>query len=523
MEDIINTILQDIYEIDGSLRNQERELKIIIAKLIASRPDTKFDENFKQRLYAQIMEKISQMKESPSNRIPLFINFTIMKKIPYILGGVAIGAIAILPVVFLMNNKGNIIGAGKKGGVSVFEQKIARVSDGAFGALLPPSQDQALQRAVSSTAPQGLGGGGGGAPYAQGVSGESAKAIAPMPPQEWVSFKYVYVGDPLVLTGEKMEVLKRVKGSGNSSDIADILKGMNFGVANLSTFTNTQVQSFNIIEDKEFGYMIDVNIPEGMVSISQNWMKWPQVQCADEKCYQASRIKIQDMLSDDDAIQIAGTFMDNHSMSLSSYGKPSVMNEWRLYYEKATGPEKENYYIPENITVLYPSVVNGKSVYDDYGNPVGLNVNIDVRQKKVSGVWNVASQNYQSSLYDTVSSADEIMKIVENGGMYGNFDSAAPKIQEVEIGTPTLTFLKVYNYKDGQSEELLVPAYYFPIAKGFENYQYMYRKAIVVPLVPDMLKNNNGGGPIRILEKVVPSVVVPPPDQPVIVPEKVVQ
>lgn len=524
MEDINKTILQDIYEIDNSLRVHEKELKNIIAKLIASRPDAMLDEEFRKKLRVQIIEKITLSQEDSTISNPLKINFNFMKKAYYILGGAAVGALAILPVVYIMGNGTGSIAPKSQGTLSVFEQKIARVSDGAFGSL--SFQGQAGQRTASEVAPQGLGGGGGGvAQYNTGVAADgSAKSAMPINPGEWVSFKYVYKGDPLMLTGEKLEVLKRIKGSNNSAGIADSLKGMNFGIANLSALSNAQVQSFNIFEDKEFGYMIDVNIPEGAVNISQNWMKWPQAQCADEKCYERNRLKIEDMIADDEAIQIANAFVQKYSIALSSYGKPEVMNEWRLNYAKATGPEKENYYIPENITVLYPLVIDGKIVYDDFGNKIGLNVNVDVRNKKASGIWNLTSQNYQGSLYDTVSNSDEIMKVVENGGMYGNYDPSAPKIQEVEVGTPTLSYLRVYDYNNGLSDELLVPAYYFPILKGLENYDYFYRKAIVVPLVPEMLNTYNGGGPIRILNKAQPLSIVPPAtDQPVTSPEKVAQ
>ena len=198
------------------------------------------------------------------------------------------------------------------------------------------------------------------------------------------------------------------------------------------------------------------------------------------------------------------------------------MNDWRMYYAKATGFEKENFYFPDTVTVIYPLIVDGKEVYDEYGNPQGLNVNVDVKNKKASGIWNLTSQNYQGSLYGTVTKSDDIMKMVENGGMYGNYDPSAPTIQEVEVGTPTLSYLRVYDYNNGLSDELLVPAYYFPILKGLENYDYMYRKAIVVPLVSEMLKNT--GGPIRILNKAEPSsVVAPAEDQPITAPEKVAQ
>ncbi len=55
MEQRINEILHDLYAIDPSFRDREAEMKKIIEKLIGARPDTPFDEKFKQELLDKLL------------------------------------------------------------------------------------------------------------------------------------------------------------------------------------------------------------------------------------------------------------------------------------------------------------------------------------------------------------------------------------------------------------------------------------------------------------------------------------
>ncbi len=64
MEKIIEEILGDLYALDKDLIQYDKALRKAIEKIIESKPDTKFDENFKLRLRGELMEKVRQLKNS---------------------------------------------------------------------------------------------------------------------------------------------------------------------------------------------------------------------------------------------------------------------------------------------------------------------------------------------------------------------------------------------------------------------------------------------------------------------------
>ncbi len=66
----INEILEDLYRIDPSLRNEEAELKKLIDELIKSRPDAEPDADFKARLKAELLSK---MEKKDHKKVSFFI------------------------------------------------------------------------------------------------------------------------------------------------------------------------------------------------------------------------------------------------------------------------------------------------------------------------------------------------------------------------------------------------------------------------------------------------------------------
>jgi hypothetical protein len=43
--------------------------------------------------------------------------------------------------------------------------------------------------------------------------------------------------------------------------------------------------------------------------------------------------------------------------------------------------DKSSYYISETINVIYPLKINGMTVHSDFGQKVGVNVEVDMREK----------------------------------------------------------------------------------------------------------------------------------------------
>jgi hypothetical protein len=219
-------------------------------------------------------------------------------------------------------------------------------------------------------------------------------------------------------------------------------------------------------------------------------------------CVPAPYVPIQpsEILSDDELISIANQFLQNHNVSTSAYGQPEVNNEYRIMYERAV-EQKQEYYLPEAIPVVYPLLINNETVYDESGNKVGLNVTVNVRNKKVVGIWDLSMQNYTASSYDAETDVKRIMSLVEKGGAYGWVDPDARRTIEVQVGDPKLELVRMWDYQNNQSSELLVPSLVFTVLEQPDNEPYFYRKAVVVPLIKRILDRQDGGsdgGPVKI-------------------------
>ena len=57
MANQIKQILAELYAIDESLKKHETELIKIINRILANRPDTKFDKSFAKKLKTQLLQK----------------------------------------------------------------------------------------------------------------------------------------------------------------------------------------------------------------------------------------------------------------------------------------------------------------------------------------------------------------------------------------------------------------------------------------------------------------------------------
>lgn len=62
MKNNIETILEELYLIDISLKERENELKSIILKIIETKPDIKINKDFKEKLQQELLSKITQIK-----------------------------------------------------------------------------------------------------------------------------------------------------------------------------------------------------------------------------------------------------------------------------------------------------------------------------------------------------------------------------------------------------------------------------------------------------------------------------
>lgn len=514
-KDKLDLLLQELYSWNPKLRERESELIRLIESMAEAKPDTKFDEAFAADLKKDLLNhRILLDNDDGLKDNNLLFNFKSMNKKIYIaVGSVAVLGVAILAIMLnaFPKDKVSFINGSKN-------DQFVKAEPGAFGSLalltsannnsanqavakgsgaaaaVPAIQEMTSTRTVASvdslaTSATGMGGGGNVA---------SKMIVAPMH-----SYTYVYKGDPLELSEANGTVYRRIKGDGNlSSNLDSLISTKTFGPIDLGKFSNLRTGSISLLEDKRLGLSINIDFNEENIYIYQNWLQWQsdRDKCGDNQaCWDSYRIKINDVPGDDTLINKAADFLAEKGINLEHYGAAKVDNNWRLNYEAST--DKANYYIPEEMSVIYPLVVDGQAVYDQSGNPDGLRVTVNLLQNAVSGVSNLTSYRYETSDYALETDASKILGLAEKGGYGSGIYYYASENQgniTLELGTPTKSLIRLWRYTNNINEELLIPALIFPINNAPAD--YYGSKYITVPLAQEMvteLSNNNSGGIIN--------------------------
>lgn len=488
----LDQILQELYQADPALRQHDAVLRKLVVDMMASRPDVQMDESFKVGLRM----KLAQLNQTQEIKPSLISNF--MNSFKLVGAGAALAAV-LFAGAWYFNSTNN---SGSSSFVAMTNKlNITKSSANAFGSLA------SLQQAG------GQGGGGGNAASMESTTDAGVTNSAPgagggsdrmmIAPENPVNFRYVYNGEPLTLTQEQVEVLKRQKNT-NPGGLSEFISRITFGLVNFGSFSNTQLESFTFKEDRNLGYIVNVNVAEGNVNIHENWPRWEALTMPAGR-----RVDISEVPADSVIIDAANAFLDTHGIDRNVYGTPVVNADWRVYYDAT--PNKADYWIPEVMNVVFPVMINGQQVHDESGNPSGLNVGVRISPEvRVTGVWELTTQNYEASAYQAETNVDRIMSLVERGGFRNYYYAAeGATTVDVEVGAPEVSYVKLWNYKSGVNEELLVPALIFPvldqpsqdIAPG-----YWQRKNVVIPLVKEILDNENIDLPVRIMPAEEPSV-----------------
>src|SRR3989344_848971 len=518
MKPEIQKIIQELYAIDPGLKKYEPALIKLIEELLLAKPDTKFDKSFARRLRTQLLGETKTQYNKPLTRIFMnFINKNNMparggsasggKKFGYLISGAVLTLIIVVPVLISNGLFSNKTGRLETPFLATDFQKIPLLQeDEAFGSFASIAPIEGRGAAAPSAAPaaQGLAlertqaGGGGGTSF--GLTADASKSTLIYP---FYRYQYVYNGEPLTLEQDKMEVLRRTAGNLGNLTASRILGNLNFGLANLSSLGNSKVKTVYFGSDQEGGYNVSLNLENGMISIDK-FVKWSQ------EAYQP--LTMDQMPADDQIIALANQFLTRFSVDKTNYENPVVDNRWRTYYELAE--DKTNYYLPDTITVIYPLKINNIVVYNQGGDKDGLYVNVNVRTKEVYSLYNLASQTYEGSLYPVQTDIQSLLGIVNGQGQDWQYpEDVQIQTLEIELGAPTLAFTKVWNYRNDLGEELLVPAYIFPVLNKPADQPY-FQDNLVLPIVEDLLRNQYGfgGGPVMpLLEKAVETQVAPAP------------
>ncbi len=312
--------------------------------------------------------------------------------------------------------------------------------------------------------------------------GSDSKLIAPFVPED---YRFRYIGEDLGELAVEQPVYRRVKENVSTGIIDRLISTLSLGLIDLTRFDSTKLQNFALTEDKQYGYSIYVDVAMGMLSLYQNYNQWPQplAECRDEDCYRENMPKLADIPEDSEMIAIANQFIADKNVSLEGFVQPKVVNNWRQHYENSD--DQANFYFPEVIEVIYPIILDGNTVFDEGGSESGMHVSVSIRERRVVGLYDLATKQYEKSNYAGETDSDRIVDLAEAGGFrsYSDPGVRAEKIVTLDLETPTRQVLRMWKYDGNNSEELYVPALVFPI----RNPGQYWRQNLIVPLVREIL------------------------------------
>lgn len=452
----IKRILQELYELDPSLKGQEKEIKKALLELIQKQPKIILDKNFIQELRTTIMQE--SLPSTTPSKAPWFYGLS---------GGLVTFAFVAIAYVAYTTTETQQSPILSEVSDSLFSMNTTSLEPGAFGELVLSQEAAADLRTAISTQAIGFGGGG-GMPGAE----SSEMKIAPNP----VQYSYVYQGEDLDLQDETGEVYLREVNGIQPNQLARALRQEDFGLIDLNSFGNLGLRYLELEEDRDNGLLMNVQFKEEQISFYQNWDRWGR----DD----TSPLSMNDIPEDQTLLAIAQTFVDDHNIDTQSYGDPFVdrsFEQW-LYTDEAGLT-----HAPETISVWYPLLVNDQAVYESYGGYYGLNIQVNIRYEVVSAVSNIHSQNYLSSEYALETDAARILRVAEGGGnnpVYFRADDI--EVREIGLGTPERVYLRQFVYEGSESQEFYVPALRFPVIKTGEEEGYV-PESVTIPLVKDFL------------------------------------
>lgn len=486
----IKEIMEDLFLIDPELKKYEAQIQKIIMQMIKEKPDTKLDKRFinrlKERLLSQDYDRF-ETKETFWMKIkePAVVWASVATVLSFIL----LVTISINPTNKLNNTKTAVF---PNNGVvddnnSPVTQTVALFNKGvnitpapanSFGVINSAygSNASAGQESANSGVAYGMGGGGGIASVPM-IANESAKMISDsriMIPYTYYTF--TYDGEPVEGLADKIDVYERVKSGQFKTVVAQKLKDFDFGFFDINKFSNLEVNNVDFSENRDYGYSVSISLAEESVSIYQNWLRW------DNGNATYSPLKESDIPSKDAIVNIAKTFVSQYGIDTSPFGEPELNQySYRVMYKT---DDIATSYVPDSMGVIFPLSLDGHQVYEQSGQKVGLNVDVNIRYNRVSSANQIFNQNYKKSQYDAQTDWNKVLNAALNGGYPGEryIPEGDVKKVELKLDTPFKALVRTWSYDNnkGTSQELFTEALVFPIKDKPAEY---YNDYIVVPLV----------------------------------------
>ncbi len=526
MEKNIQSILDELYRIDPELKDHQVEIAQIVTDMMKHKPNTQFDETFARELKSRVLEKFSEREIKEKKPFSFF-----KSRFIYTLGGAVATLALAVPVVYMSSNlPARMMENSFTRGV-----QVVKASANAFGPLQPISLNaNATNAPVPENAqnfatidPAGATSDARVANNAMGMGGDSKIAATSLIYNPvYINYNFAFTGELPELT-DTVEVLKRESGLDAARQYASMFQKLQLGIFNLNKLKNTYVQSFSLAEDRDQGYMVNVDVVAGTVSILENYTKWHplpiEIDCRRGDCgVDPYRVTIDQVPSDTELIGIADSFLAEYGIAMGDYAAGTVENNWRIGY--AAAENKSDFYISNIHTVVYQFMINGKPVYEEYGGPMGIRVNINVHEMKVTSVDGIMTKSFSGSDYAGVTDEARLKAVIEKGRMAVYAEPT--KTVDVELENARVGYMRKWQYNEtnGNSSELFVPALIFDV-KNFEKVQGdgLWQNMVIIPLADEMLSEleKQNEEPIKILPYdplILQDAVINPVSEPAVAP-----
>ncbi len=474
-------ILAELYEIDPSLREHEAELVPLLQKLLANDPAQRPSPAFVKKLRSELSARMNAMagrlpagRQAVEHRVTYASPSGFFNRFAYALAGAVAAVVIAVPVTMQWAENGGFA-------PTTTDERDSQAADG-YVALEDSDSTAPSMMGATPTAnnpvPYAMGrtqsGGGGGDMMMDGKMSAVSPLIAP-----WNPVKYRLEGDLPALPQGEVEVLERNLRPLNIP-FASIQNAFKDAAIDVSSFEGTSVDNVSVTQRTQFGYTINLSMQDGSVNINQAWEYWPHPEsdCRDDACYERFRTKLSDIPADAEVIRIANAFIDDHDIDLSSYGEPFVDNAWRSEFERVE--DKRMAWVPDSVRVVYPLVVDGKTVTEAGGGAAGVSVQVSAKHKRVSDVWGLTTYQFDRTDHPAVTERADVEKFLSLSG------GQNPEAPTVTLKNPTIGFVRLYTYEDGANKELFVPALIFQVTDVPKDVFY-YQTSVAVPLSKELL------------------------------------
>jgi len=496
METNVKKLLSELLKIHPEFKNQEKEVKRFIEEFIKSNPNARIDKTFKEKLHQKLLQYSKQLNQK---NYGWEYFFRVWRK-PLTVGTVCvILGITIIPFwnndfvknINILNkteetsSTESTSSESKKDYLSLLNI-VENKKNEAFGDI-PKLEEQNSAEFRAEAVPAGRGGGG-------GMMMDHKMIIPPDPWGERVNYKYSYDGK-LPNIAETITVYKN-NLKNKKLNIPFSLRSFplgNIDLVDFEAFEKLNIGNLTLLEDRDMGYGISLDLRIPSISIHENHEKWQEYYdiCVDGICQEREPITEKDLPTDAQLLKIANNFFDKYGISRENLGNGKVQKYW----EQNTYRGQKPTHFPEILSVQYPFIIQGKPIIDQWGNEQGVNVSINIRLKKVTNA-HFAPISLESSSYPT-NNTQYVRDSIAEGGLQGIEYANPDKTVEVKLKKPEIKLVDIIRYEEKThniKDEFYVPALVFPLADKTEEDEripsYYSQRPIIVPLIKNIqLKN----------------------------------